>query len=97
METERTQYNLQKIKREEARIREAQLLRDEKEKEVQKLRAMQEKALDREAEADEIKAKRAFEETEKQARIKKQQDLSKNQVLKAQLEEARHKQFLEKD
>jgi hypothetical protein len=44
---------------------------------------MQEKALDREAEADEIKAKRAFEETEKQARIKKQQDLSKNQVLKA--------------
>jgi hypothetical protein len=30
-----------------------------------KLRALQEKALDREAEADEVKAKRVFEETEK--------------------------------
>jgi len=36
------------------------------------LRAQQEKALDREAEADEKKAKIAFEETEKQIRIKKQ-------------------------
>jgi hypothetical protein len=36
------------------------------------LRALQEKALDSAAAADEVKAKRAFEETEKQAKIKKQ-------------------------
>ena len=46
-------------------MREVQQLRDEKEKEIQRLRALQERALDREAAADEVKAKRAYEETEK--------------------------------
>lgn len=40
-------------------------IRDEKEKEVQRLRDLQEKAQDRQAEIDALRAKRAFEEGER--------------------------------
>ena len=42
--------------------------KEEKEREVQKLREMQEKAADRQAEIDALRAKRAFEAQERQAR-----------------------------
>lgn len=45
-------------------------MKEEKEKEVARLREMQEKAADRQSEIDALRAKRAFEEGERQARAK---------------------------
>ena len=47
---------------------EAQRVKEEKEREIQRLRELQEKAADRQAEIDALRAKRAFEEGERQAR-----------------------------
>lgn len=44
---------------------EAARIKDEKEKEIQRLRELQEKAADRQAEIDALRAKRAFEEGER--------------------------------
>ena len=52
-------------------------IRDEKEKEVARLREMQEKANDRQAEIDALRAKRAMEKNERQAREKE-----KNEAIK---------------
>jgi hypothetical protein len=43
-------------------------IKEEKEREIQRLRELQEKAADRQAEIDSLRAKRAFEEGERQAR-----------------------------
>ena len=49
-------------------------LKDEKEREVQRLREMQEKANDRQAELDALRAKRAMEQNERQAREKERRE-----------------------
>lgn len=79
----------------EAQI-EAQRVKDEKEREIQRLRELQEKAADRQAEIDALRAKRAFEEGERQARERERLEHQKKQRIQADLEVARQKQFLEK-
>ena len=49
--------------------------------EVARLRAMQEKAADRQAEIDALRAKRAFEEGERQARKKEIAEKEKHQQI----------------
>ena len=90
-------YNKQKIAREEAKAAEQQRLREEKEREVQRLRDLQEKAADRQSEIDELRARRAFEQREIAAREAEKQALIKKENVKAELEEARLKQFRETD
>lgn len=48
-------------------------MKDEKERETQKLREMQEKASDRQSELDALRAKRAVEQNERVAREKEKQ------------------------
>jgi len=50
-------------------------LQDEKEKETQKLREKQEKAKDQQSVMDAIRAKRAFEESDRNAREKEKQEI----------------------
>ena len=50
-------------------------IKEEKEREVQRLRELQEKAQDRQAEIDALRAKRAFEESERIARDKERKEL----------------------
>lgn len=68
---------------------EAQRIKDEKEREIQRLRELQEKAADRQAEIDALRAKRAFEEGERQARERERLEHQKRQRIAADLEVAR--------
>jgi hypothetical protein len=70
--------------------------KDEKEREIQRLRELQEKASDRQAEIDALRAKRAFEEGERQARLREKLEAEKRQRIAADLEQARQRQFQEK-
>ena len=56
-------------------LAEQQRIKEEKEKEVQRLRELQEKAQDRQAEIDALRAKRAYEEGERIARDKERKEL----------------------
>ena len=62
------QYNQDRDRAEMQRIAEEKIHREEKEKELQKLREQQEKAADRQADIDALRAKRAFEAGEREAR-----------------------------
>ena len=90
-------YNKQKIMREEMKLAEEKRKKEEKEREVQRLRDLQEKAADRQAELDELRAKRAFEAREIATREAEKAALVKKENVKAELEEARLKQFRETD
>ncbi len=68
------EYNKQKAQREEEYQAELKRIHDEKEKEVQRLREKQLRAINKQAEIDELKAKRAFEESERQAREKERRE-----------------------
>ena len=63
-------YNLEKAKREEDELKEKKRIREEKEKEVQKLREKQERANDKLAEMAAIQAKRAYEQNEREIKLK---------------------------
>lgn len=52
-------------------------IKDEKEREVARLRELQEKAQDRQAEIDALRAKRAREQAERQAREKDRREAEK--------------------
>ena len=65
--------------------------------EVARLRAMQEKAADRQAEIDALRAKRAFEEGERQARKKEIAEKEKHMRQAHELEVARKRQFQERE
>ena len=66
----REKYNKEKIERKEKLFQEKKQLEKEKELELQKLREKQEKAQDKRAELDAIRAKRAMEENEIKERMK---------------------------
>ena len=63
--------------REEEAALEAKRQQEEKEKEIQRLRELQEKANDRQAEIDALRAKRAYEEGERVARERDRQEVVK--------------------
>ena len=96
-EQEIIDYNKKKAAREEEKAAEDRRLREEKEREVQRLRDLQEKAADRQSEIDELRAKRAFEEAERNAREAERQAVLKREKVKAEMEEARNRQFREND
>ena len=68
------EYNRQRILKEEAAHQEALRLQAEREKEIQHLRDMQEKAADRQSELDALKAKRHQEELERNERLRLQKE-----------------------
>jgi hypothetical protein len=70
LEDEIAEYNRNKAQREEELLDEARRSQEEKELEIQRLRELQEKASDRQAEIDALRAKRAFEESERMEREK---------------------------
>lgn len=90
-------YNLERDAKEQARLEEERRIKEEKEYEIQRLREMQEKAADRQAEIDALRAKRAFEEGERQFRAKEKAETEKRARQAADMEYARKKQFLEKE
>jgi len=69
----------------------------EKEKETAKLRAMQEKAQDKAAEMDALRAKRAMEAAERAARQKEKSERDKQDAMNADLKDARSQQQSEKE
>lgn len=97
LEAEIVEYNRQKILREEEAILEEKRKQEEKEKEIQRLRELQEKANDRQAEIDALKAKRAYEEGERLARERDRQEVEKRVKIAQELEVARQKQFKYKE
>ncbi len=72
-----TAYNRAKARKEAEFEAEQRRIKDEKEREVQHLREMQEKAYDRQADIDALRAKRAMEEGERQARNKEKTESQK--------------------
>ncbi len=91
------QYNLEKTKKEEEEAEEKRRIREEKEKEVQKLREKQERAKDKQAELDAVRAKRAYEEAERAAREKEKNEIIiKNKKVHMMLE-ANEKQKYDKE
>ena len=86
-------YNKDKTLREAAKADEERRIKEEKELEVARLREMQEKAADRQAEIDALRAKRAFEEGERQERRKEIAQKEKYQRQANELEVARKRQF----
>lgn len=64
---------------------------------MQRLRELQEKAQDRQAEIDALRAKRAFEESERIAREKERKELEYKQKVLRDLEDARQQQFLDRE
>lgn len=85
------EYNRQKAKKEEEAAIEAKRIAEEKEKEIQRLRELQEKAADRQGEIDALRAKRAYEEGERQARKNEMDKVVRQQMMAAELEQARKK------
>ena len=61
------------------------------------MREQQEKAADRQADIDALRAKRAFEQGEREARLKEKMELEKKTRLLKELEVARVKQFQERE
>ena len=90
-------YNLDKVAREVAAALEERRLKEEKEREVARLREMQEKAADRQSEIDALRAKRAFEEQERETRRKEIAEREKSTRQANELEVARKRQFLERE
>lgn len=97
LELKIVEYNRLRALREEEIENEKRLAREEKEREVQRLRDLQEKAQDRQAEIDALRAKRAFEEGERAAREKERQEQEKKLRIQRDLEIARQTQFEEKE
>merc|ERR1712139_457722 len=91
------EYQRQKEIRERELEEEKAHLAAEKEKETAKLRAMQEKAQDKAAEMDALRAKRAVEAAERVARQKEQQEQQRLEAINQELMEARKQQQAEKE
>ena len=70
-------YEADKRAREELALMEERKIKEEKEKEIQRLRDLQERAADRQSEIDALRQKRAFEEGERAARSKEVMEAEK--------------------
>jgi len=91
------QYNLEKAQKEADYLAEQKRIKDEKEREVQRLRDLQEKVSDRQAEMDALRAKRAAELAERKAREKERNEAEQRAKMNQDLFEARRMQALEKE
>ncbi|XP_060536757.1 cilia- and flagella-associated protein 45-like isoform X2 [Cylas formicarius] len=86
------EFMRQKAQREEAREKEQSLLRAAKEREIARLRAMQEKSRDIQAALDEMHALRTQEEKEREWREKEKRAALEKQKATRELHEARRRQ-----
>lgn len=91
------EYLKQKAEREEAYQRELELARVEKEKEIARLRAQQERAKDKQAEKDALRAKRNQEEAEREWRKKEKEEAEKKKRTEEMLRAAREDQVKNKE
>ena len=89
-------YNLEKERKEEEELAEKKRIRDEKERETQRLREKQERVQDKQAELDALRAQRAFEEHERQRRLKEKNEIIQRQKMIADLIESNEKQKADK-
>ena len=89
-------YNLEKARKEEEEIKEKKRLRDEKEREIQKLREKQEKANDKLAEMAAIQAKRAYEQNEREIKLKEKNEQLIRQKKIEELKEINERQRKDK-
>ena len=69
------------------------IAKEEKEREIARLRELQEKANDRQADIDALREKRSFEQQERQAREREKLQFLKKQILLDDIENARTKMF----
>ena len=83
--------------REQAFEREQERIRIEKEKEVARLRAQQERARDEQAERDLLRAKRAQEQAEREWRKKEAEEAKSREETERMLTMARHNQMEQKE
>lgn len=83
--------------REQAFEREQERIRIEKEKETARLRALQERARDEQAERDALRAKRAQEQTEREWRKKEAEEARKKAEMESSLIHARANQMAQKE
>lgn len=90
-------YQEAKEMRERQLEEEKQRIAQEKEKETAKLRAMQEKAQDKAAEMDALRAKRAMEAAERAAREKERAERERQEAINKELTAARKQQQAEKE
>merc|ERR1711976_773247 len=99
MEEERriTEYLREKEKREQELAEEQERVRMEKEREIARLRSMQEKAQDKQAEMDALRAKRAYEAYERDWRRKEKEEAERVARINRELAEARQTQKREKE
>ncbi|CAE7412535.1 CFAP45 [Symbiodinium sp. CCMP2456] len=91
------EYQEAKEQRERDLEAEKSRLAADKERETARLRAMQEKAQDKAAEMDALRAKRAMEAAERAARQKEAAEKQKQDRMNADLKEARFQQQAEKE
>ena len=97
MDDQIDRYNQQKSQQEYDRQMREKALKDEKERELQKMRDAQEKTSDRQEQIDAARAKRAFEDGERKARLIEQLDREKKDRLLKDLDIARQRQFADKE
>merc|ERR1719353_2422021 len=91
------EYERAKEQREREREAELEKLAAEKEAETMKLRAQQEKMQDKAAEMDALRAKRAMEGAEREAREKEEAEQRRLEAIHMELHEARKQQQAEKE
>ena len=90
-------YLRAKEEREQMVAQEQAAIKAEKERETARLRAMQEKMKDKQAELDALRAKRAAEEAERQYRKQQQVEAERAASIQTSLDKARAAQKLEKE
>ncbi|XP_012936580.1 cilia- and flagella-associated protein 45 [Aplysia californica] len=91
------EFQKQKAEREAIFEKEQEKLRIEKEREVAKLRSLQERAKDEQAERDALRAKRAQEQAERDWRRKEAEEMRKKAELEDSLKAARSVQMQQKE
>lgn len=91
------EFQKAKAEREQAFEREQEKIRIEKEKEVAKLRSLQERVKDEQAERDALRAKRAQEQSERDWRKKEAEEMRKKAELESSLKAARTVQMQQKE
>lgn len=90
-------YMKKKAEREAAFEKEQERIRIEKEKETARLRALQERARDEQAERDALRAKRAQEQAEREWRKKEAEEARKKSEMEVTLIQARSQQMQQKE
>jgi hypothetical protein len=91
------EYIREKQLREQAQVEEQIKLKAEKEKEIARLRSLQEKAQDKQAEMDALRARRAQEAYDREWRTKEREASVRQQAINEDLSKAREQQKVEKE